>query len=126
MINDSFKKSGYFELSNLSYARNFTIKIIKILILVIMKMTIFLSSFSDMPFPIFIQSLLIATRRFGKLRSLRYELIQMLSEYKDCVKACEHQHSKRNGYISSHVYAMYPREIICKYLHNVLNCMQKV
>ena len=71
---------------------------------------------SDMPFPIFIRSILIYTRRHGSLRDLRYELIDMLREYKDCVKACEHQHSKRSGQFSkSYVYPVQPREIICKY-----------
>lgn len=67
----------------------------------------------DMPFPVFIQTLLIATRRNRRLRPLREELIEMLIEYKDCVKACEHQHSKRSGQYSSYTYPVQPREIIC-------------
>lgn len=67
----------------------------------------------DDPFPVFIQTILIATRRDRRLKKLRAELIAMLIEYRDCVKACEHQHSKRSGHYSSYSYPVQPREIIC-------------
>ncbi|XP_052803064.1 uncharacterized protein LOC128233430 isoform X2 [Mya arenaria] len=51
----------------------------------------------DISFTEFIQSLMYAARRYGKLSPLKQDLLQMVIEYKDCVKACEHQHSKRSG-----------------------------
>ena len=78
-------------------------------------------SFVSDPFPVFIQTILIATRRDRRLRKLRGELIEMLIEYKDCVKACEHQHSKRSGQYSSYSYPEQPREIICKYVYISMN-----
>ncbi|KAH3823963.1 uncharacterized protein LOC127880751 [Dreissena polymorpha] len=51
----------------------------------------------DISFTQFIQSLIYAARRYGKLSPFRQDLLQMIMEYKDCVKACEHQHSKRGA-----------------------------
>lgn len=50
-----------------------------------------------MSFTYFIKSLIDAAGRQGNGFPLRKDLINMVLDYKDCVKACEHQHSKRSG-----------------------------
>lgn len=51
-----------------------------------------------MSFTYFIKSLIDAAGRKGNGFPLRKDLINMVLDYKDCVKACEHQHSKRSGH----------------------------
>ncbi|XP_022309278.1 uncharacterized protein LOC111115002 isoform X1 [Crassostrea virginica] len=49
----------------------------------------------DMSFAAFVQSLIAASERYSRLESVGNYLITMIDRYQDCVKACEHQHSKR-------------------------------
>ena len=51
--------------------------------------------FTDMSFAAFVQSLIAASERYSRLESVGNYLITMIDRYQDCVKACEHQHSKR-------------------------------
>lgn len=51
----------------------------------------------EMTFTHFIQSLIRAADGQVSLLSLKKDLVDMVLEYRDCVKACEHQHSKRSG-----------------------------
>ncbi|KAJ8306807.1 hypothetical protein KUTeg_014891, partial [Tegillarca granosa] len=51
----------------------------------------------NMSFESFVQSLIAASERYSRLMPLRNNLIAMIGSYQDCVKACEHQHSKRTG-----------------------------
>ncbi|XP_071156730.1 uncharacterized protein [Mytilus edulis] len=49
----------------------------------------------NMTFESFVKSLIAASERYNRLIPLRDNLMSMIGEYQDCVKACEHQHSKR-------------------------------
>ena len=70
------------------------------------------SFFPDISFTQFIQSLIYAAERYGKLSPLKRQLLEMVIEYKDCVKACEHQHSKRSD---THIQLPVTRQENCKY-----------
>ena len=52
-------------------------------------------SFPDMSFAAFVQSLIAASERYQRLQPIENILVGMIERYQDCVKACEHQHSKR-------------------------------
>ncbi|KAK3105845.1 hypothetical protein FSP39_007004 [Pinctada imbricata] len=49
----------------------------------------------DMSFAAFVQSLIAASERYQRLQPVGNILVGMVERYQDCVKACEHQHSKR-------------------------------
>lgn len=51
----------------------------------------------DRTFTHFIQSLIHVAGKTGSGVLLKNELINMVLDYRDCLKACEHQHSKRSG-----------------------------
>ncbi|XP_045209863.1 uncharacterized protein LOC123561503 [Mercenaria mercenaria] len=59
----------------------------------------------DISFTHFIRSLIYAAGRRGSRFPLKKDLINMVLEYKDCMKACEHQHSKRSGH--TNIYRRY-------------------
>lgn len=65
-----------------------------------------------MTFEAFVQSLIAASTRYDRLVPLRDNLMSMIGEYQDCVKACEHQHSKRTY---ERVSDSFYRSEICKY-----------
>ena len=67
-----------------------------------------------MTFESFVQSLIAASVRYNRLIPLRDNLMSMIGEYQDCVKACEHQHSKRTY---ERVSDSFTRPEICKYLY---------
>ena len=65
-----------------------------------------------MSFTYFVKSLIVASKKFSELNRLKRDLISMVVEYKDCVKACEHQHSKRSD---PHLYSSNVYSSRCKY-----------
>jgi hypothetical protein len=65
-----------------------------------------------MTFESFVQSLIAASERYNRLIPLRDNLMSMIGQYQDCVKACEHQHSKRTF---ERVSDSFTRPEICKY-----------
>ncbi|XP_021369643.1 uncharacterized protein LOC110460809 [Mizuhopecten yessoensis] len=64
----------------------------------------------DMSFESFVTSLVAASERYLWLKPLRGDLLGMIAKYQDCVKACEHQHSKRTSERASDAYV---RPAIC-------------
>lgn len=68
--------------------------------------------FADMSFAAFVQSLIAASERYSRLEPVGNYLITMIDRYQDCVKACEHQHSKR---AEERTADSYIRKQICTY-----------
>lgn len=68
--------------------------------------------FADMSFAAFVQSLIAASERYSRLEPVGNYLITMIDRYQDCVKACEHQHSKR---AEERTADSYIRKQICMY-----------
>jgi hypothetical protein len=66
-----------------------------------------------MSFAAFIQSLIAASERYSRLEPVGNYLITMIDRYQDCVKACEHQHSKRADERTSDSFI---RKQFCTYL----------
>ncbi|XP_033733214.1 uncharacterized protein LOC117322418 [Pecten maximus] len=64
----------------------------------------------DMSFEAFVTSLVAASERYPWLQPVRGDLLGMIAKYQDCVKACEHQHSKRTSERASDSYV---RPAIC-------------
>ncbi|KAL3835971.1 hypothetical protein ACJMK2_021430, partial [Sinanodonta woodiana] len=62
----------------------------------------------------FIKYLYIASQKYHRLNPLRDGIIAMVAEYRNCVKACEHQHSKRNG-VDKHFRNQPTNQIPCEY-----------
>ncbi|XP_060068018.1 uncharacterized protein LOC132548214 [Ylistrum balloti] len=58
----------------------------------------------DMSFEAFVTSLVAASERYTWLKPVRGDLLGMIAKYQDCVKACEHQHSKRTSERASDSY----------------------
>ncbi|XP_069120394.1 uncharacterized protein [Argopecten irradians] len=64
----------------------------------------------DMSFETFVKSLVAASEKYPWLKPVRGDLLGMIAKYQDCVKACEHQHSKRTFERASDAYV---RPAIC-------------
>lgn len=71
-----------------------------------------------MTFESFVKSLIAASERYNRLIPLRDNLMSMIGEYQDCVKACEHQHSKRTF---ERVSDSFTRPEICKFCKQIFN-----
>ncbi|KAL4229014.1 hypothetical protein ACF0H5_012052 [Mactra antiquata] len=51
----------------------------------------------EISFTEFVKKLVYATGKRKHLKSLMHEVVGAVLQYQDCMKACEHQHSKRSG-----------------------------
>lgn len=90
----------------------------------------FASFFADMSFAAFVQSLIAASERYSRLEPVGNYLITMIDRYQDCVKACEHQHSKR---AEERTADSYIRKQICMYhcyrivpFFDILNALHQI
>lgn len=86
--------------------------------------------FADMSFAAFVQSLIAASERYSRLEPVGNYLITMIDRYQDCVKACEHQHSKR---AEERTADSYIRKQICMYqcyrivpFFDILNALHQI